>query len=55
MIPETLMRVKSFAAEYRRDIFIALCILLVTLIAFGLGRLSAVWENKTPIRIEATH
>ena len=52
MLAKITSSVKSFAFEYRRDIFIALCIILVAIISFGLGRLSVAWNSKTPIRFE---
>lgn len=36
----------------RRDFFIALLIIFASFASFGLGRLSALQEKKTPIRIE---
>ncbi len=37
---------------YERDLVLVLIILLVGLISFGLGRLSALSEKKTPITVE---
>src|SRR3989344_4155427 len=54
-IKDILYKCKSFAHILeRRDIFIALLIIFVSFASFGLGRLSALQEKKTPIRIEQT-
>ncbi|MBI2046136.1 MAG: hypothetical protein HYT28_01825 [Parcubacteria group bacterium] len=36
----------------QRDVFVVLLIILASFASFGLGRLSALQEKKTPIRIE---
>ena len=52
-IKDILYKCKSFAHILeQRDIFIALLIVLASFCSFGLGRLSASQEKKTPIRIE---
>lgn len=47
-IKETLKKIKP----YENDIILVFVIVFVALIAFGLGRLSAISEKKTPITIE---
>ena len=52
-IKDILYKCKSFAHILeRRDIFIALLIVLASFASFGFGRLSVLQEKKTPIRIE---
>lgn len=52
MLPEILNKIKAQIAPYKDDLFIALIIVLVAVIGFGLGRLSAIYDQKEPIRIE---
>lgn len=47
-----LAKIKEKIKPYKSDIFIVLVIILVALISFGLGRLSKIRENKTPVTIE---
>ena len=47
-----IKQVKSKIKPIENELFIALVIILVALISFGLGRLSKIRENKTPITIE---
>ena len=48
MIPKLI----KFCKENNRDLFLAAVIILVATISFGLGRLSKIREEKTPITIE---
>lgn len=48
-LSEKLQKIK----EYESDIMLVLVILLVGLVSFGLGRLSALSERKTPIVVES--
>ncbi|MFH1979380.1 MAG: hypothetical protein ABII97_03290 [Patescibacteria group bacterium] len=48
-IREKLKKIKTIES----DLILVLVVLLVGLIAFGLGRLSVVSENETPVRIES--
>ena len=48
MIPKLI----KFCKENNRDLFLAAIIILVATISFGLGRLSKIREEKTPITIE---
>lgn len=47
-------KIREKIKSYENDIFIVLIIILVAVISFGLGRLSKIKENKTPINIENT-
>lgn len=47
-----LSKLKEKVKIYKNDIITASVIILIALIAFGLGRLSVLLEKKTPIRIE---
>ena len=44
--------VKSYFKENHSDIIIAISFILIALIGFGLGRLSYVIQDKSPITIE---
>ena len=48
MIPKLI----KFCKDNNRDLFLAAIIILVATISFGLGRLSKIREEKTPITIE---
>lgn len=52
MLSKAMQKVKYWLQEYQPDIYIALIIVLVGVSSFGLGRLSSVWSDKEPIRIE---
>ena len=54
MLAETIKKCKLKIKPYEQDIILALVIILVALISFGLGRLSKIRENKTPITVENT-
>lgn len=47
-----LSKLKEKVKTYQNDIITAAVIILIALIAFGLGRLSVLLEKKTPIVIE---
>ena len=47
-----IKQVKAKIKPFENDLIIAIIIILVALISFGLGRLSKIRENKTPITIE---
>ncbi|NOY35597.1 MAG: hypothetical protein GXP44_01600 [bacterium] len=47
-----LSKIIKFCKSNERDIFLAAIIILVSFASFGLGRLSKIRENKTPITIE---
>lgn len=51
MIGDYYQKVKSYAEANKGDLFTAALIFLVGLGSFGLGRLSAIWPEKQPIRI----
>jgi hypothetical protein len=38
--------------DYEKELFVALLIILVALLAFGLGRLSRLESSKMPVQIE---
>jgi len=52
MLTDLLSKIKSFWGENRRDLFLAALVFLVSVASFGLGRLSAIWPEKEPIRID---
>lgn len=52
MLSKAMQKVKYWLQEYQQDIYIALIIVFVGISSFGLGRLSSVWSDKEPIRIE---
>jgi len=47
-----LSKIVKFCKSNERDIFLAAIIILVSFASFGLGRLSKIREEKTPITIE---
>ena len=47
-----IKKVKDKIKPIENELFIVLVIILVALISFGLGRLSKIRENKTPITID---
>lgn len=52
MIQESIRKIKGFLDSNRQDLYIAVLIFLVGLASFGLGRLSMLWPQKTPLVIE---
>ena len=48
-----IAKVKEKLKPIENDIILVVVIILVALISFGLGRLSKIRENKTPITIES--
>ncbi len=42
----------SLVRVYEKELFVALLVVLVALLAFGLGRLSRLEADKQPIQIE---
>ncbi|MDO8600103.1 MAG: hypothetical protein Q7R73_00590 [bacterium] len=54
MIYESYQKVKEYARASQKDLFLAGLIFLVSIGSFGLGRLSAIWPEKEPIRISQT-
>lgn len=51
MIDYYLKKIKSFIHSNTSDLYIAVLIIFVSLISFGLGRLSVLWPKKESIRI----
>jgi hypothetical protein len=56
-IPDTLRKIKSTvkggaSLSLSHDVFVILLIILVALASFGLGRLSTLQRDKTPIRLD---
>ena len=47
-----LSKIIKFCKYYEKDLILSAIIIIVALISFGLGRLSKIRENKTPITIE---
>lgn len=52
MLTERLDKIKRWVEENQNDLFTALIIVLTAISAFGLGRLSAIYDAKTPIVIK---
>lgn len=53
-LAEKINKVKQKIKPYENDLILVFVIICVALIGFGLGRLSAISERKTPITIENT-
>lgn len=51
MIVEWYQKVKQQLTENKSDLYLAAIIFLIGMGGFGLGRLSAIWPEKEPIRI----
>lgn len=51
MIYNLLEKIKSFIRSNAPDLYIAVLIIFVSLISFGLGRLSVLWPEREPIKI----
>src|SRR3989344_1683557 len=51
MIAETREKIKVWAGDRKADILTGIIIVLIGIISFGLGRLSATWTPKPPISI----
>jgi hypothetical protein len=43
---------KEFVKHHQSDIFLTICIILITLISFGIGQLTAFQANQEPIIIQ---
>jgi hypothetical protein len=52
MLRQYLVKVKEWLLPREGEIFMVIVIVLVALIGFGLGRISALRENKFPIQID---
>ena len=52
MLTERINKFKEVITPYKNDLFTATAIILIAIIGFGLGRLSAIYERKTPITVE---
>lgn len=52
MLTELANKIKSWFSENQRDLYLSLFVFLLAAASFGLGRLSAIWPAKEPIRIE---
>lgn len=52
MLTERINKFKEALTPYKNDLFTATAIVLMAVIGFGLGRLSAIYERKTPITVE---
>lgn len=53
MLTEYQQKVKGWIKENKRDLYAVFIIFLVGLGSFGLGRLSAVWRAKEPLKVNA--
>lgn len=54
MITEHFKNVKNWCQDNKSDLFTAAVIFLSVLASFGLGRLSLIWPQKTPIQFKNT-
>ena len=52
MLTDLLQKIKAFLKGNQKDLFLAALVFLTSAASFGLGRLSAIWPVKEPIRIE---
>jgi len=52
MLTELANKIKSFLKANQRDLYLAALVFLVSVASFGLGRLSAIWPAKEPVRID---
>lgn len=52
MLSETFKTIKLKLKPYKNDIFLAGIVILTAVISFGLGRLSVIYGQKTPVKIE---
>lgn len=52
MLSEYFYKIKGWIRTNENDLFTALIIVLTAISAFGLGRLSAVYDAKTPLVIK---
>ncbi len=53
-IRDTLLKIKAFFEGVSGDLLVALLFIVVTFLAFGLGRLSALEEQKPKVSFEST-
>lgn len=51
MLYEYYKKINSWFIVNQKDLFLAVLIVLTSIISFGFGRLSAIWPEKTPITI----
>ena len=51
MITDSVNKIKEWGSGRRADIFLFTSIVLVSLISFGLGRLSVLWEPRLPLSV----
>lgn len=52
MLTDFLNKIKAFLFENQRDLYLAALVFLMSVASFGLGRLSAIWPEKEPIRFD---
>ncbi len=52
MLSDSIKKVKNLIAANQSDLYVALVIFLVGIGSFGLGRLSVIWPEKQPLRVE---
>ncbi len=51
-IRQSFRKIKTWVSEHPQDLFVSALIFLVGLVSFGLGRLSVLWPQHDPVRIE---
>lgn len=52
MLTDLIKKIKTLFKEHGRDLSLALLVFLTSVASFGLGRLSAIWPEKEPVRID---
>ena len=51
MLTDLFNKIKAFLVGNQRDLYLAALVFLMSVVSFGLGRLSAVWPEKEPITV----
>ena len=52
MLTDLLAKIKSSLKANQRDLYLAALVFFTSVASFGLGRLSAIWPEEEPIRID---
>ena len=55
MLNDSIVKVKEWGTDNKKDLIIAAALFLVALTSFGLGRLSVLLENRKKTPISITH
>lgn len=51
-LSEKIQKCKEWIKNNEKDVFLAFLIILTAFLSFGLGRLSKIFDNKTPVLVE---